>query len=527
MQDGEISEEQIGIRTARKGTIYIMGRLLSAASTLAILIFLTRYLGAAEYGLYAIAAAFTSVLGMSGNFGLGTGTRKRLPELESRKDVSRHVATTYFIALLASGLIMLLGIGISGYIAVNVYKNASLYIPLIIASITVVLSVIYNVSNSVLVGLDKVKQASICNIIYAFAQLVGVVLLVLLGFSIEGALAGLAIGLAVGTLVALFYIVRSKKVDVSRPSLKLGRKMLGFSLPIMVSNVAYVGIANLAIDLLGIVVAPNIVGSFGAAYKLGKTFDLILVSSTFVLLPALSKAFSDPSLSKKISEIYNTSIFYLIMLVLPVLVFLITSAKYITRILFSGAYPYSGIYFALISVGITIQVISSFAGTLIISHGNTKRFMKYQLIGVMAEFILLVLLIQRFDAYGVILSIFIIGPLLINYMYIRMLRNEFKIRLDYGKIGKLFTLALATWLIVTILNYYATGISYFTVLLDFVAVVLIYPPLLILTGSANSKNMDFVGRMTKGLPILGSFMAGIVRYATLFSSEEREGKAKQ
>ncbi len=509
-----IAEEQLGVKTARKGTVYVLSRIVSAAATLLILIFLTRFLGPVEYGLYAIAVAFTSVLGMSGNFGLGTTTRKKLPESKEKRRRNELLSNTYSIALVGSGIITIIGIAISGYIAVHIYGNASLYLPLVVASLTVFLSVLYNVSNSVLVASDRVRNAAVCNIMYSFIQLAVIVAMVSAGYSIFGALAGLAVGLGAGVVLALVYIYRHAKFRFVLPSMKVARELLGFSVPLMVSNVAYVGIANLAIDLLGVIVAPGVIGSFGAAYKLGKTFDVILISSTFVLLPALTRAAADPKLSKKMSEIYNTSVFYLVLLVTPILVFLIVAAKYITHMLFSSAYPLSGLYFAFISIGITAQVISSFAGTLIISYGNTKEFMKYQIIGVVVEFVLLIFLIKYIAVYGAILSLFIIGPMIINYMYIRMLRREFKIRLNYAKLARIMTLGVAIWAALTIANAYIIG--YISILVDLVGVMVLYPPLAAITRTVNASNISFMKKMTSGIPVIGSIMGFMAAYAAKF-----------
>ncbi len=508
----DVAEESIGARTARKGTIYVTSRLVAAGATFLLLIFLTRFMGPTEYGLYAIAAAFTNVLGMAGNFGLGTSVRKKIPESKERKRFNEIGSNAYAIAIVGSLAITLIGIGISGYIAFHVYKNAELYLPIVVASVTIFLAVIYNLSNSVLVGADKVKQAAISNIAYSFVQLIAVVALVLLGYSILGALVGLAIGLGIGIILTSIYIMNETKFNFVRPSKKVIREILGFSLPVMISNVAYVGIANLAIDILGIYVAPGVVGSFGAAYKLGRTFDVILVSSTFVLLPALSKAFADPELSKRISEIYNESVFYLIMLSMPILVFLITAAKYITHLLFSSAYQLSGLYFAFIAIGITAQVISSFAGTLIISHGETKRFMRYQLIGVGIEFILLLIFMAYLRAYGIILALFIIGPILINILYIAVLKREFKIHLNYSRLSRIFTAGIATWAIVTAINYYLR-LGYAEIIIDLIAVLLIYPPIVVLAGIAKRENLVFIRKATGSIPLVGILVGAIVRYA--------------
>ena len=117
---------------------------------------------------------------MGGNFGIGTALRKMLPEnLRNKQRVMDLINGSYFISCVLALAISILGIIFSGWIATNIYNNASLSLPLQIASAVVFLSVIMNTTFGALVGVDKVKEAAVADILYSTFQLIASVPLVL------------------------------------------------------------------------------------------------------------------------------------------------------------------------------------------------------------------------------------------------------------------------------------------------------------------------------------------------------------
>lgn len=518
MEDEILQESEsveLGIKTAKRGAIYVSSKLFAAVITFILLIFLTRYLRPEYYGLYVIVVAFTSVLGMAGNFGLGTSSRKKLPE--SGDDVRRTAiaSNTYLIGGIASIILTLIGILISPYIATEVYRNPSLTYPLIIASVTVFLTVMFNISNALLVGMDRVREAAAGNIAYSLAQLIFIVPLVLLGYSILGAVSGLAIGLMIGAIITFAFAARALGGKFIRPTKRVIGEMVHFSIPIMLSNVATTGIMNFAIDFLGVFVLASTVGSYGAAFKLARIFDVVLTSTTFILLPAFTKAISSKSLSNRISSIYDNSVFYMLLITLPILMFLVAASIPITDLLFSHAYSLSYIYFAIISIGITVQVIGSFAGTLIISYGDTKRFMRYQLLIVFTELILLAVLTPFIGVYGAIISLFVIGPIVMNIIYIRSLRSQFGVKLRAGRVARL-SIASITLLVVMMTVGRYMHFSYYSILADIIVALLLYPPLINISGSINEGNIRFLRSLSERMSKAGRVLNPIIDYTELF-----------
>ena len=512
----DISPKELGVSTAKNGILYISSKIIAAAITLMLLVFLTHILAPTDYGIYIIAIAFTSVLGIAGNFGLGTSLRKKIPESKNNKiRIDKLVNTGYFAAIIISLIISIFGIIISKYLAVQVYHNPNLTLPFIIASITVFLTVIFNTTNAILVGIDKIKEASIGNIVYTSAQLVIVATLVLLGYSILGALIGIAAGLFLGFIIMFIYTLKYIKYKFEIPSIKIFREVIFFSIPIMLSNIAVVGIANFAIDFLGIFAVVITVGSFGAAFKLGRIFEVLLASTTYILLPIFSKVLGSKTLSSKISSIYDNSIYYMLLIMLPLLIFLIATSNPITHLLFTGAYPSAAFYFSIISIGIAAQVIGSFAGTLIISYGDSKKFMKYQITVVIAELILLITTTPIIKVYGVLLSLFIIGPILLDILYINSLSKQFNVNMKFGRLIRLLVSSIILWVILTVMNTYV-HLGYLNIIIGIIMTLLIYPPLAVVTGSIKQRNIIFLKELAEQMHKVGYVLNIIIKYTEIF-----------
>ncbi len=249
----EISK--LGVRAARSGSLYVVGQMTASLSVLVMLALLARLLQPALFGLYAIIVAFYSLLGICGQFSLGTAVRKKIPETRSRKERSMLISNAYAIAITISITIAVLGIVFSGGIATYIYHQPSIGTALALASVLVIFWVFFNLTSSVLVALDKVKEAVIIDLLYSILQPIAAVGLVYMGYGVFGAIAGITFSIIVGSALGLFYL--SKEIDslIVKPVKKVVRELMNFATPVATSNVAVLGPPYFAILLLGVYAA--------------------------------------------------------------------------------------------------------------------------------------------------------------------------------------------------------------------------------------------------------------------------------
>ena len=160
-----------------------------------------------------------------------------LPEIKkgNRLRLSKILTSGYVVALPVALGIAVLGILISGIISTSVYNNPGLVLALEIAAASEFVSVIFNLTQGVLVGLGKVVEATIANAAYSVFYLVGSVAFVLLGYGVAGAVAGMLLGLVVGSIFGVIYMLKYIGFGIAKPDTKDVKEIGAFSAPVMAS----------------------------------------------------------------------------------------------------------------------------------------------------------------------------------------------------------------------------------------------------------------------------------------------------
>jgi O-antigen/teichoic acid export membrane protein len=499
---------------AAKGTlIYTAGNIIGSLAVLLLLVILARLLNPSAFGLYAIAIAFYNIL--ASHYIFGVILRKELPnEEKDRKKASELIVNCYFVALLIALIIAVAAILSSGYIAVSIYHNPSLAAPLSLAGALVFMYVLFNILLATLIAVDRVKEGTIMYLIYAFVQLFASTALVLMGHGIMGAIAGLGVSLVVASAIGLYWVRGYLRRGIAGISRSVMDHILKFSAPVLTSSIATQAPPNLAILLLAAFATTAIVGNYNAAYRFGNFINVILLSMSYVLMPAFSKAFSDKKLSSRIGHIYNSSIYYTLLVLLPLLVYVVSVSKPLLYLLFSSEYTLAPLYFSLIAIGSAIGMLNTYASNLQVSYGDTKLFMYYQLLAVVIQVALLFALTPTFGAMGAIFALFIISQILINIVYMYALRRQFHVEHSFSQIWRL---VIPSVLLLCLLYPLACFLhnSRWALAVNLVAIVLLFPILAALFGGVRRKNVDFLREIAKSLRI-GMIAEYPIRLAELF-----------
>jgi O-antigen/teichoic acid export membrane protein len=503
-----------GVKTARNSILYVGGQIAGSFSVLVLLLLLARLLHPAEFGLYAIVIAFYTLLGIGGQFGVGTALRKMLPEASNKAERAKLIINSYVIVMVVAIAIAIVGLIFSSAIATSIYHQPSIAGALQLASVLVIVWAFFNLTIATLVALDRVKEATIIDLLYSVMQPIAAVSLVLLGYGVFGALAGIAISIIIASVLGLAYLWKEIKGHIIRPAKETIKKLLDFSAPVATSNIALLGPANFAILLLGVYATSAIVGNYNAGYELGNFVGIIFTSVAFVLLPVFAGTLSKKETAKDIGRIYNSTIYYTLLFLLPVLAYAVSVAQPLMYLLFSSAYSMTPFYFAVIAVGTTISIIGVYAGTLIIGYGDTKKFMIYQLAIVAIELALLFLLTPILKGAGVLLALFVIGPIILDLIYIRALRRQFSFRHDFSKVAPLLLAAIITFAAM----YAVTSLlhqSKISIIINLVLAVLIYVPLAALFRGISEKELGFLKQISDSYKI-GFIAKYIFQYAQIF-----------
>jgi O-antigen/teichoic acid export membrane protein len=506
------SARTLGVKAAKGTLIYTIGNIVGSLMVLLLLIILARLLSPSDFGLYAIAIAFYNIL--SGHFVFGTVIRKDIPQAKEKERVAELISNGYFLSLVVAFAVSIVAMLASNFIAINVYHNAAMTGSLVLASALVFLYALFNLTLAILIAIEKVKEGTIIYLLYASIQLVAGVALVLAGYGVFGAIVGLGIGLVIPSIIGICLIAKHIGSRFAKPDKKTLKHMVDFSVPVLASNVATYVPPNLAILLLGVYATSLTVGNYNAAFRFGSFVSVILVSISFVLLPAFAKAFSDRDLSSKIGKIYNNSIYYTLLLLLPVVIYVVSVSQPLLYLLFSSRYSFAPFYFVIIALGSTVGIISTYAGNLIVGYGDTKRFMYYQLLAVAIQVILLFALVPMFGADGALLALFVISQILMDIIFVYALYKQFSFKQHFMPVLRL---AIPTAILIILLSYFTLFLnnSKWSLITNLVAILVIFPPLAVLFGAVKRENLDFLKDIAKSLKA-GKALDYMIRYTELF-----------
>ncbi len=532
-QDGE----GLGKRTARVLSAVLIGQILSIIITGITIILLARLLEPTSYGAYTFAFGYASFIDAVGGFGIGAYLSRHFSIFSYRRDkekMMRVLSSGLFLFMVSSVLITLLALSLSGYLSNTLYAGLGIpEITLITASLMIFFVMMQSVSMQALIGLGKGAFSSFTGVIGNAVQLVGSVGLVLYGFGVEGALAGMLAGYVVSAAAGACFVCMALReygpIRLNWPRKDELKETAGFSFPIGLNYMLNDGMQNFSILFLGFYVSKAVLGNYGAALKALAAVILLHNSINNVLLPAFSRAKIEKA-REALHQAYNRILGYSLVLILPLLVYVAVFSKPAVFLFLSNSYASAPQYLSLIIVGAIINTVSLFISNLIISRGKTLKVLKYNSVVAVVEVALLAILTPWLSAYGlavyaVIFSIFIAGSVVAIYLFIHGAGRLFGVRFDRKRIYHIFAsnilLAITLAAVLFALNYVTAGsirnsVMGIELVIGLAAALLVYPAIIVLTRTLDRSDIESIGRSTERLPVISGIVKRYMRYTELF-----------
>lgn len=175
----------------------IVARVVSLLLGLALMAFLTRNLGVADYGLYAIALVVVNWLG----FSLIVATTATTVRIVAGEEDGHHYAAAMLRLVALAGVLLSLGVFLASGWAAAALRAPSVAPLLRILSPDLALTAVAATYSAILVGQERFFAAACLLAIGAASQLVVACVLVGAGWSAAGACAAVAVGSAVQVLL--------------------------------------------------------------------------------------------------------------------------------------------------------------------------------------------------------------------------------------------------------------------------------------------------------------------------------------
>lgn len=331
----------------RRTKILIIGEIITFVLSFGSGLFLIRFLSVEDYSIYNLVLMVPGILLYLGDFGLFHGCSyfvARLGKLNKKEETRNVIKITLITkSLLGIGLFITIYL-LAEEISSSLFgiQNSIIVLLLQFASILLITQNLLEAVYSILIGSTKMKFFTMVNVIRYSTKFVVTILLVLLGWSLFGAVIGIILATGITGLLGLVYIQKNllkhsgKKQSIDWKCLpQLMKRGFSFSL------VAIIHIIRNEVFILFLAI-------FGfytevSYLKVGVTitaiFYVILRPVMISLFPIFSK-YSWNNLSERTSltQIFQYSIKFCNLLISPVIIFFIVFASELVPLVFGMNY---------------------------------------------------------------------------------------------------------------------------------------------------------------------------------------------
>jgi stage V sporulation protein B len=344
-------------------------------------------LGPASYGILTTTLQFQGIFQVLAAGGIPPAIAKYISEYTALDDNALARQTIYtslkimiFLGLLSTLIIVF---WVAPWMANDFFNKPEALIPLQAVGLITPFSVIVGGFRGAFQGVYKMEYIlytraveQICMILFATA-------LVIIGFSVVGAVFGSAIAFAASAIVSVFIFKKYMYKYIPKPEndvkfsikdeLKLGKKIIWFSIPVIITALAEMGIFAISTFVLARFLEARWVGYFGAADPISR-FPLIISSSiATTILPATSAAFARKNytqLGKYISQSYR----YSLLIIIPMCIAIFLFSKPILELVYFTNLDYStgATALGILAIGMGFYSMFAISSGIIQGIGNPR-----------------------------------------------------------------------------------------------------------------------------------------------------------
>ncbi|MEM0471729.1 MAG: flippase [Sulfolobales archaeon] len=402
----------------RGGLFLLTGNALSTVISAVGSIIIARLLGPENYGVYSISLVIPSLLIGFIGFGLDAALVRYSARLraESRNELVASVLRTGLLFKFLIGASMsFFCLTFSDSLAAFIVNRPELGFYIRLASPLILFQSLLATVSSAFIGLDRMENNALLMNLQSIMKTFLAPLLILLGFSVLGAITGHVLSYAVASIAGIFILLKLYKSLDSLSSLSFSdnlRAMLRYGLPLYFSALLMLLSSQYRVIILSYFTSNTEIGNFQAATTLS-TIIVILAFPFTTLFPAFAKV--DPN-GEDLKRLFRLSVKYTALLIVPTSIAMAIIAEDIVYVLYGHAYSLAPTY---LSIYILIYIYAGL-GSIVLEHmlrgiGETRIVFKYNLINTSSLIPLATVLTMLYGVLGLIASILISG--LISLIY--------------------------------------------------------------------------------------------------------------
>lgn len=403
-KSGVAAKGEVGKEVVKGSSVAFVATLLVRFLTLVATVILTRHLGTAQFGVFALGVSFNAIAVIVATLGMDRGLVRFVPKHRVDQDGSRlmgdlisSLTSVVLFGGVLGGILFALSPTLAGWLAdgdtdaaAGVLRFFSLGVPL--SALAIVGAAFAQsmkkipVQQSVLTGriVARVAVAALA----AFA-----------GWGAFGVAGGYLAAAGVAALLGLVAIVRTFPRDLPRSTpIYEPRRLLSFSLPLMAAGFIYVLIGKVDVLMVGALSTDEEVGIYSAATRTSLLLLLVLMAVNQITSPTMSGLYASER-HGDLATLFRQITQWVLILSLPMVIVTLLLPEDILGV-FGGGFRAGGTALAILALG---QVVNLMTGPVQRLMEMTGR--QYAVLGALAGVIVLDLLfnwllIPRYGSSG-------------------------------------------------------------------------------------------------------------------------------
>ncbi|MDD5192071.1 MAG: oligosaccharide flippase family protein [Candidatus Nanoarchaeia archaeon] len=475
--------------------------MINRVGALVFTIILARFLMPENYGIYSLVLSIAMIFATFNDIGI---SRTFIRYLSFSIKKNKKEASAYHFYLLRVKIILTLFLSVSLLISAYplsffVFKNSSLFAPLIVAGLYVLILTFEGFYSSVFYSVNRVDFISFKESLLQILRITLVIFVVFFinkAYQISGIFFAMAIASFLLLIFNLYYIKKLmpsifKKTDVEINKRKVNR-FIGF---LTIANISGIFFSYIDSIMLGIFLPNHIefVGYYRVAFSL-----IIGIAGILSFLNSILLSFFSKMNIKRSSIILNKAIKYLSIISIPSIFGLIILRDFFIRFFFGVEYSYSSFSLLLLSPLIFFIVAIGLFSSLFSAEEKPQIFAKLILITTLINIVLNFILIKSFlliSPHWAIAGAAIattISWIFYFFSSVYYMKREFKISLLFGNVFKPILASAVMGIVLYILLSFINNLNFLTAIFIISGSAVVYLITLFLIGGINKSDIELL-----------------------------------